>query len=315
MLITAMRERTEEDLVWLLRYRTRRRILLAIGDAGKISATALRDTLKISTGSLYYNLRQLKGFVTQDKDRNYMLTEDGMRVYKALKEKGTISPADLAEANKQSKAAAILSSIFFPIWLYTPLYEQRVVTFILPILGFALSSTLLIYTRQMPVLLHFYPTKPDVFLIAGGYLLNIVAMYCLATVISILLSGVLFKGSGEESLLDRIRSVAGASLTDEIKFFSSMIIACLPLMLFPAILSVNKLFGLGLIPAKNTPLYYQVKGAFLIASQIITLPFLTALIAYGRRLSGATAALAALVIFFISHIIYQLLVVGVVVGL
>ena len=251
-------------------------------------------------------------FKEEFKEKNWSTERD---IYKALKEKGTISASDLAETNKQSRAASILSGIFFPIWLYTPLYEQKAVTFILPVLGFALSSTLLIYTRQIPVLLHFYPAKPDVFLITGSYLLNVIAIYCLATVIPILLSGVLLKGSAEESLLDRVKHVAWSSLMDELKFLSSLIVACLPLMLFPAILSVNKLFGLGLMPVKNTPLYYQVKGAFLITSQVITLPFLTALIAYGRRLNGATAALAALMIFFISHIIYQLLVVGAIIGI
>ncbi len=315
MLLTAIRERTEDELLWLLRYRTRRRILLAIGDAEKISATTLRDTLKISTGSLYYNLRQLRGFVTQDKDRNYILTEEGKRVYKALKEKGTVSVADLAESESGGTAAKIINNVFFPVWLYMPLYEQKVVTFIVPALGFVLSTALLIYSRQIPILMHFYPIKPNVPLITGYYLLNLLALYSLATVISILFSGVLFKGSKGEPVLDRVRKVAGASLLDEAKFFSSLIVACLPLMIFPAILSINKLFGLGLIPPERTPLYYQVRDVFLIASQVITLPFLTALTAYGRRLSGATAALATLVIFFVSHTIYQLLTVGAIAGL
>jgi len=310
MLVAAMRERSEDDLVWLLRYRTRRRIILAIGDAGRISATALRDTLKISTGSLYYNLRQLRGFVAQDKDRNYVLTEDGMKVYRALKEKGTVSAEDLTEADRRSRAASILSGIFFPIWLYTPLYEQRAVALILPALGFAFSSALLIYTRQTPILFHFYPARPDALLIAGTYFLNILAIYCLSTLISLLLSGALFRGSSRESLLERVRRVAWASPLDEAKFIGSLMVACLPLMLYPAILSIEKLFHLGLIPAGGTPLHYQVVGALLTASQVIALPFLTALIAYGRRLGGAAAALAALMIFFISHVIYQMLVLG-----
>ncbi|MCD6235766.1 MAG: hypothetical protein J7J94_02070 [Thaumarchaeota archaeon] len=312
MLITAIRERTEDELLWLLRYRTRRRILLAIGDAGKISATALRDSLKISTGSLYYNLRQLRGFVTQDKDRNYVLTEEGKRVYKALKEKGTVSAADLAEPESGGRMARILTNLFFPVWLYTPLYEQKVVTFIVPALGFVLSTVLLIYSRQISILMHFYPVRPNVFLTAGSYLLNTLALYGLITVVAILFSGVLFKGSKGESVLDRVRKVAGASLLDEVKFFSSLIVACLPLMIFPAILSLNRLLGLGLIPPERTPLYYQIRDVYLIIAQVATLPFLTALTAYGRRLNGATAALVTLVVFFVSHTIYQLLTVGVI---
>ena len=123
MLLASIDARSEDELLWLLRYKTRRRIILAIGDAGKISATALRDGLKISTGSLYYNLRQLRRFVTQDNDRNYMLTEEGLRVYRALKEKGTVSSSDLIGEKPPGKFMKVLQGIFFPLWLYSPLYE------------------------------------------------------------------------------------------------------------------------------------------------------------------------------------------------
>ncbi|MEM4500869.1 MAG: helix-turn-helix domain-containing protein, partial [Thermofilaceae archaeon] len=184
MLVAALREPSEDELVWLLRYKTRRRILLAIGDAGKISATTLRDTLKISTGSLYYNLRQLRRFVTQDGDKNYMLTEEGLRVYRALKEKGTITAADLMEQNQRSRVFSMFKSAFFPLWLYTPLYEQKTVFMILPALSAILSVALLIYTRQAPLMLHFYRVEPNVFRIAGQYLLNISILYILSTVLS-----------------------------------------------------------------------------------------------------------------------------------
>ena len=306
MLLTAFKERSEDDLIWLLRYRTRRRILLAIGDAGKISATALRDNLKISTGSLYYNLRQLRGFVTQDKDRNYILTEEGKRVYKALKEKGTISASDLTESRPPSKLAGALSSIFFPVWLYSPLYEQKAVTAIVSALCFIVSSALLIYTRQIPILFHFYPVHPYPLPIIGHYLLNVALIYCLSTVIAILISGILFKSRGEEGVFGRVSKVAWSSVQEELKFFLSLFVAILPLMIFPAVLAVNKLFALGIIPMEKTPFYYLIRDAFLIVAQVATLPFLTALIAYGRRMTGTTAALVTLVIFFVSHVVYQL---------
>ncbi|MEM2189098.1 MAG: helix-turn-helix domain-containing protein [Nitrososphaerota archaeon] len=304
MLVAALREPSEDELVWLLRYKTRRRILLAIGDAGKISATTLRDTLKISTGSLYYNLRQLRRFVTQDGDKNYMLTEEGLRVYRALKEKGTITAADLMEQNQRSRVFSMFKSAFFPLWLYTPLYEQKTVFMILPALSAILSVALLIYTRQAPLMLHFYRVEPNVFRIAGQYLLNISILYILSTVLSIIFSGALFRG-GEEGLMARIRSIAWHSIWDEVKFVGALAVAQLPLMLYPAILSVNKLFSLSIIPAERTAQYYLVTGTLSTISQVLALPLLTGLIAYGRRLDGATAALAALIIFFTSHVVFQ----------
>ncbi len=304
MLVAALREPSEDELVWLLRYKTRRRILLAIGDSGKISATVLRDALKISTGSLYYNLRQLRRFVTQDSDKNYMLTEDGLRVYKALKEKGTITTADLMESNQQNRALSIFKNIFFPLWLYTPLYEQKVVFTILPALSAVLSIALLIYTRQVPLILHFYKAEPSIFRIAGQYLLNIGMLYLLSTILSIILSGALFRRSGE-NVIARVKGVAWQSLWDEVKFVGALAIAQLPLMLYPAILSANKLLSLGVIPAERTAQYYLVTGTLSTISQILTIPLLTGLIAYGRRLDGSTAALAALIIFFASHLVFQ----------
>jgi predicted transcriptional regulator len=49
----------ERELLWLLRSKVRRMIIEVVGDSGRIGAVALRDKLGISTGSLYYNLRQL----------------------------------------------------------------------------------------------------------------------------------------------------------------------------------------------------------------------------------------------------------------
>ncbi len=309
MLLAAIDRGREDELIWLLRHRTRRRIILAIGDAGRISATALRDSLKISTGSLYYNLRQLKGLVEQDKDRNYTLTEDGLRVYKALKERGDVS-ADVLRPRSQSKAATILGNIFFPLWLYTPIYESVGVRVSLPLLSFALSAVLLIYTKTYPLLLHFYNSSPNPILITLRLGLNIVILYLLITVLSIIFSGVLWSRGEGESLAERLRSQGFGALGDEIRFMLSTAVAILPLMLFPAILSLDKLFKLQLIPEPGTPAYYQVRDAFLIIAQGVSLPFLAALTAYGRRLNASTAALITLVVFFISHTIFQIIIVG-----
>jgi hypothetical protein len=48
-----------------------------------------------------------------------------------------------------------------------------------------------------------------------------------------------------------------------------------------------------------------ITGTLSTVSQVLTIPLLTGLIAYGRRLDGATAALTALIIFFASQLIFQ----------
>ena len=108
----------------------------------------------------------------------------------------------------------------------------------------------------------------------------------------------------------RVWLVALASVQDKLKCLFSLFVALLPVMFYPAILSVDKLFHLSVIPPSGTPVYYQVRDALLIIAQGISLPFLTALTAYGRMLSGTVAALVTLILFFISYIFYQMLTIG-----
>jgi len=75
---------SDEELLWLVRHKVRRAIIIAVGEEGRIGATALKQKLGISTGSLYYNLRQMSQLITQDEKKTYRLTEDGLRIYRAL---------------------------------------------------------------------------------------------------------------------------------------------------------------------------------------------------------------------------------------
>lgn len=297
---------SEDELVWLLRHKTRRRIILAIGDAGKISATTLRDMLKISTGSLYYNLRQLKDFVRQDEDRNYTLTEEGERVYKVLKEGGVLS-LDLLRPKPPGRFTKLVTSMFFPIWLFSPLYESIGLRIITSSLSIMVSILLLIYTRTSPLILHIYESSTNIFEIVAKYLGNLVIMYLLLTFISILISGRLFHQKGVGKTMDSIKSVALSSLNEELKFFFSLIIAILPVMLYPGLLALDKFFNLHLLPEPGKPGYYQIRDLYMIIAQSISLPFLIALTAYGRRLSGTAAAIVVLLVYFISHVVSQLL--------
>ncbi|MEM0079484.1 MAG: helix-turn-helix domain-containing protein [Nitrososphaerota archaeon] len=300
----------EDELVWLLRHKTRKRILLAIGDNEKISATALRDLLKISTGSLYYNLRQLKDFVTQDQERNYILTEEGKKVYKILKEGGTITP-DIFRPKPTSKIVTVLTNIFFPIWLFSPIFENSGLRIITSSLSILVSLTLLIYTRTKPILFHISPANPNVFEIATTYFSNILFFYILLTVVSIIFSGKLthFHKEGENIII-KIKKVAWSSIEDEQKFILSIFIAMLPLMIYPGILALDKFFKLNLIPAPSQPEYFQVRDLYITLAQVVALPFFISLTAYGRRLNGTSAALVVLVVYFISQIVTQFFFIG-----
>ncbi len=300
---------SEDELVWLLRHKTRRRIILAIGDAGKISATTLRDMLRISTGSLYYNLRQLKDFVRQDEDRNYTLTEEGERVYKVLKEGGVLS-LDLLKPKPPSRFTKLVTNIFFPIWLFSPLYESSGLRAITSSLSIMVSILLLVYTRTSPFILHIYESSTNIFEIVAKYLGNLVVMYLLLTFISILISGRLFHLKEARKIMESVKSVGLSSLNEESKFFLSLIIAILPIIFYPGLLALDKFFNLYLLPEPGKPGYYQIRDLYMIIAQSLSLPFLIALTAFGRRLSGTTAAIVVLLVYFISHIISQLMMIS-----
>ncbi|MEM0450819.1 MAG: hypothetical protein QXO17_04545, partial [Nitrososphaerota archaeon] len=144
----------ERELLWLLRSRVRRMIIEAIGDSGRIGAVALRDKLGISTGSLYYNLRQLKHLVTQDDRRNYVLTELGERVYRLLKTRGDISISDLT--GKRSGVVEALSQLFVPYWLVAPLAERVRMGAVVAALSILMLTALLLNQKMDLIVLHVY---------------------------------------------------------------------------------------------------------------------------------------------------------------
>jgi len=61
----------------LLRDPTRRKIIEILGEHGKIGFKELRQSLGLGVGTVYYHLDMLSDFITQDKNRKYMLNDRG----------------------------------------------------------------------------------------------------------------------------------------------------------------------------------------------------------------------------------------------
>jgi hypothetical protein len=76
----------------VLRDPARRKILEILGEQGKIGFKELRQTLGLGVGTVYYHLDMLSEFLTQDKERKYMLNDCGRLLYASLKE-GSLPPA------------------------------------------------------------------------------------------------------------------------------------------------------------------------------------------------------------------------------
>jgi len=60
-------------------------IVRFIGERGEVSFKELKARLGLGVGTLYYHLDGLTDVVTQNKIRQYILTEEGKRVYESIK--------------------------------------------------------------------------------------------------------------------------------------------------------------------------------------------------------------------------------------
>ncbi|QOJ79575.1 hypothetical protein IG193_03715 [Infirmifilum lucidum] len=63
-----------------------RAILRTVGEKGEVSFSELKSAVGTSTGNLYYNLDKLKGFITKNDRRKYVLTDKGVKLYKFIQE-------------------------------------------------------------------------------------------------------------------------------------------------------------------------------------------------------------------------------------
>jgi len=296
-------ERFAEDLMWLLRHRVRRRILMTVGDAGKISATSLRDQLGISTGSLYYNLKQLERLIQQDSKRNYVLTEEGEAVYKLLKERGDIT-AELVKMRK-SRAESILSSIFFPIWLIGPLIERAQIALPAGIVSVLFISALFINFKMDLFLLNITHRTSRVltdyaFMIG----LSILIIYLYTSALS-LLHDILTHQHGMEEGRLRPRDVLLDIVTvggNGAKLLAAVMIGLLPMSIYPAAAFVDRVLGGRSFVVNDSFPAAPLPNLILVIAQIGSFILLTAGLAYIKKMRWHTAAIITFSLIYLSII-------------
>jgi len=275
-----------DELLWLVRHKVRRRILIAVGDAGRISATALREKLGISTGSLYYNLRQLSPLIKQDQRRNYMLTEEGEKIYKLV----TQQVDELPAAKPKSRILTALENILFPIWLFSPFYEYPKIAAVMAPLSLAILSFLFINARQELILLH--AVLPERFSLLDFGLktaFTILVSFIYLSIISILISGNIRKPR-----LNPLNHL----ITENLKFLACIVVSLLPMGLLPGLYSVDRVFRLGMFSGA-----YGIfaRDTILIISQTITVFMLTAAVAYSKKMRWQLALAVAFSYFYLSY--------------
>ncbi len=277
---------SQDELLWLVRHRVRRRILLAVGDAGRISATALRDKLGISTGSLYYNLRQLSPLIKQDQKRNYMLTEQGEMIYKII----TQQMDELPQPKPRSRFLTAVENIIFPVWVFSPIYENPKIALIVSPLALLVMLFLFINARYEIILLH--AIKPSSFILNDFWIkttLTLLASFVYLSLVSSVVSGSI--------RLPKLKNQLKNLVYESLKFLACIAVALLPMSLLPGVSSLDRIFNIGLI--SNTNLI--IRDAILVVSQTLTVFMLTAAIAYSKRMRWQAALAVAFSYFYLSY--------------
>lgn len=298
-------ERDAEELIWLLRHRVRRNIIITIGDAGKISATALRDRLRVSTGSLYYNLRQLERLVVQDQSRNYTLTEQGARIYKLLKEKGDVTLSELV--SPQSRTLSVLSSIFFPIWLLAPLLDRTSTSLLVGVALQALLAALMFNAKTELIVMHVY--HRSVGFTTTSYItslfLTFVAAYFFFSIVSYAYE-VLRRREGERGgTISIFRAFLKLVTSDMVghKLLAAIMIGLAPMGLYPAASFVDRVLGGNVFSTQSLVPTSLIPNATLIISQMVSFIVMTTGLSYVKKLPWHVAALTSFSLIYMSIVV------------
>ena len=296
----------ERELLWLLRSKVRRMIIEAVGDSGRIGAVALRDKLGISTGSLYYNLRQLKHLVTQDERRNYVLTELGERVYKLLKTRGDISISDLA--GKKSRVVEALSQVFVPYWLVVPLVERVRTGAVVAALSLLMLTALLLNQKMDLIVLHVYRFEvfsiPEFLRYLGITFVTIYLYFGLMTTLYDLLA------RSEEVEVKGALGFLKSTITFSGQWRQALVLiplGLLPMSIYPAAAFVDKVIGAGHFESRFILPNSVVANVVLVVAQVACFLLFSASLSYVRRLRWHVAALISFSAIYLSIVVQYLI--------
>ncbi len=296
----------ERELLWLLRSKVRRMIIETVGDSGRIGAVALRDKLGVSTGSLYYNLRQLKHLVTQDERRNYVLTELGERVYRLLKTQGDISISDLT--GKRSRVVETLSQVFVPYWLIGPLAERVRMGAVVAVLSLLMLTALLLNQKMDLIVLHVYRFEafsiPEFLRYLGVTFVSIYLYFGLMTAMYDLLA------RGEETEVKGVLGFLRSAITFSGQWRQALVLislGLLPMSIYPAAAFVDKVMGAGHFESEFIVPNSVVANVVLVVAQIACFLLFSASLSYVRRVRWHVAALISFSAIYLSIVVQYLI--------
>ena len=180
-------ERLPSDEYRALDHPSRRRIVELLGTRDSMAFSELRSETGLPVGTLYYHLDVLRGLVTQDGSRRYLLSKEGIKLYSSLAER---------EGLPRPRVSPPLRIL--PGWIFAFLEGSMAGTLAVWLAVAAVGGTLSYFGGQALLLMHFgvsvFPDWVDVSLFPFSMLVYF--LYCLGA--SYLISG---RGTNAPGLL------------------------------------------------------------------------------------------------------------------
>lgn len=293
-----------ETIYAILGNRHKRNIIFFLGERGTASFTEMRKCLKISVGNLYYNLDSLRGFVTKDEKRRYMLTEEGKKLYQILKDEASrINHAVQPKGALYNIFDRIIRPIILPEEIFIAIYGNQKLS-ILAFLAVSILAVLSASIGKFDIMLLEMSEVPASFSIAG---LPLEAWLTIKIYVSWILSAAII-----ESLC---RIVGIRNFRPE--FLVAVLIALSPILAYPllyhaithGVLAMDSpiasiIFENLSMGGLRSDVMQELLLSFLFRIiQAFTLGMLTAAISVFKGLSRDRAFILVFILFYVSYLI------------
>lgn len=270
-----------------LSHSLRKKIIEFIGEKGFAGFKDLKDTLNVSIGTLYYHLDMLKGFVAQNQQRKYVLTDRGklaLRLVGSSEEK--LKEAGITIQPKEPSAfSSVAREILFGRRLFASVSSNplRFIPEALIVMG--LGAWIFFQAGIEPVMMFYnHPsTMPSFLVVVAEFFGAWLIVFGLSEILSI---GFYRRFGGEKNLL------------------VSIAFSFSPLLIIPFALDVARLISPGIV------FNWTLINIFFLIIQAWVLLLLTAALGFSKGLKLENAALISLTVIYFNIVIFLLIVLG-----
>lgn len=272
----------DSDIFDALSNPIRREIILLLGEHGSLRAKQLKEFLNIGPGQLYYHLSLLRELISQNENKEYVLTKVGRDVYRAIARGEAPQPPESLSPSSLNPMVRIFSYLLFPKFLFNYIFESPSRHLFEVILIIILGGYLSFESGYITLILIPIETVTSLFYSYLYLLLTILIIYLVIEASSIIL----------------FRRVGG-----HLNLFIGVALSIFPMILFYLFIYVDELVGFGLMNIFSSWLVRLI----MIVCQLYTITFLASCISVAKSLRIDKASLISLIIAYLSIVLYLLL--------